>query len=282
MSTIAIYPSAIPPELKERPQWVVWQLETRQGRPTKVPYDVNGKYARVDDPTTWATFDEAIQDGRPIGYVFSADDPFTGIDLDKCRDPATGQATSWACDIIRALDSYTELSPSGTGVHVIVKAQLAGPHHRKDGVEIYDRKRFFTITGAKVKGTPAMIEDRQREVDALTARVWPDVERTTPPATWGPIGDDELLRRALAARNWEKFTKAWWGDTAPWNHDASRADMALAAMLAFWTTDGEQIARLMQRSALYRPEKWDARHYGNGDTYLEHLVQRALDFRATA
>lgn len=275
-------PEAIPQELKEWRSWVTWQPEIRNGKLTKVPLTVWDRFASVNDPSTWGTFAEVIEDGRGVGYVFTEDDPFTGIDLDKCRDPATGTAEPWALDIVNSLASYTEVSPSGTGAHIIVKAQLTGLHNRKDGVEIYDRKRFFTMTGAKVKGTPATIEDRQREVDELVKRIWPEAERTTPPTAWGPIRDDEILSRALAARNWEKFTKAWLGDLAPWNHDASRADMALAAMLAFWTTDEAQIARLMQRSALCRPEKWDVKHYANGDTYLEHLVQRALTFRATA
>jgi putative DNA primase/helicase len=117
MSTIATYPSAIPPELRERPQWVCWQLETRNGKPTKVPYDVWGRYASVNNPATWSSFDEVLEDGRPIGYVFSADDPYTGIDLDKCRNPDTGAAQRWALDIVNQLDSYTEPSPGGTGHH---------------------------------------------------------------------------------------------------------------------------------------------------------------------
>src|SRR5215475_1402871 len=120
-------PSAALIELMARPQWVAWRLESRDGRSTKAPYNpVSGGLASTGDPSTWGTYEQARSfaaeqgiDG--VGYVFSAEDPYTGIDLDKCRDPETGAVEDWAREIITALRSYTELSPSGTGVHIIVR-----------------------------------------------------------------------------------------------------------------------------------------------------------------
>ena len=80
-----------------------------------------------------------------MGFVFSSADPFTGIDLDGCVDPATGEVAVWAMEIVRYFDSYTELSASGTGIHIIVKGEM--PNRRKDEVEVYSSKRFFTVTG---------------------------------------------------------------------------------------------------------------------------------------
>lgn len=150
----------IPAELKERPQWVAWRYESRDGRWTKVPYDVrSGKRAEVDDPATWAGFDEAIAAARAnkhdgVGFVFSADDPYCGIDLDRCLD-AEGRASPRARAIIDRLDSYTEVSPSRKGVKVWVRASLPieGTGRRTNkvegfgGIEMYHRSRFFTVTG---------------------------------------------------------------------------------------------------------------------------------------
>jgi putative DNA primase/helicase len=288
---ITIYPSAIPPELRERPQWVCWQLETRNGKLTKVPYSINGDYARVNAPTTWASFDEVLADGRPIGYVFSADDPYTGIDLDQCRDPATGKATSWAWDIMKSLDSYTELSPSGTGAHIIVRAQLTGTHHRREGVELYDRGRYFTMTGHHVAGTPTTIEARQREVNALIARIWPELGlgynlKMCAPASAlvSQITDDALELTLITGKHALTFTDLFfWANLSRYQGDMSRALAALATIIAKETRDPEQIDRLMRESALYKVserkrEKWDtARGMG---TWGSQLIEQALTWTA--
>ena len=109
----------IPRELRERPQWVTWADERRNGRATKVPYSARtGRNASTTKPATWATFDETLSSYRAdcgsagIGFVFSADDPFVGIDLDGCRDPDTEKIEPWARGIIGRLDSYSEVSPA--------------------------------------------------------------------------------------------------------------------------------------------------------------------------
>jgi putative DNA primase/helicase len=146
----------IPEELTERPQWVNWCLEEREGKQTKVPYTPGTLHrASSTDLMTWGTFSEALEayerseppyDG--IGYVFCSADPFVGIDLDKCRDPESGEVTPWAQDIIsRVQEGYVEASPSGTGVHIIVEGVVRDGGMRKGKVEMYARGRFFTITG---------------------------------------------------------------------------------------------------------------------------------------
>src|SRR5437016_3010925 len=117
----------IPDELKRIPQWVTWKRVERGGKQTKVPLDPgNGGLARTNAPYTWKQFDLAVQRQHAwgcvgIGYVFSENDPYIGIDLDGCRDPETGKLEPWAVEIVERLDSYAEASPSGTGVHIIVK-----------------------------------------------------------------------------------------------------------------------------------------------------------------
>lgn len=144
----------IPAELKARPQWVVWRMETRDGKPTKIPYNpakLNMK-ARANEPGTWGSFEQAVRvfkrgsfDG--VGYEFSADDSYTGIDMDKCRDPETGEIEAWARAIIDRLRSYTEISPSKSGVHIIVKGKLPPGRKKKGQLEMYSDGRYFTMTG---------------------------------------------------------------------------------------------------------------------------------------
>jgi putative DNA primase/helicase len=203
-----------------------------------------------------------------VGYVFSAEDPYTGIDLDKCRDPETGAIADWAQEIITALRSYPEISPSGTGVHIIVREALPSHSRRKGHIELYDGGRYFTMTGVRLKGTPLTIKARQVELDTLHGHLWPAQaepeptrERRTPTATQR-LTDDEVLGKALGAKNGPKFARLWKGDLRAYDEDHSRVDLALCRLLAFYTRDPKQMDRLFRRSGLMR-SKW-RRRYGNG------------------
>jgi putative DNA primase/helicase len=142
----------IPEEIRVRPQWVVWKAVGE--KPDKVPYSARtGRRASSTDLLTWATFQEALEayeDGEydGLGFVFSSADPYTGIDLDNCVD-GDGEIAQWALEIVRYFDSYTELSATGTGLHIIVRGNV--PNRRKGEVEVYSSKRFFTVTGHVVE-----------------------------------------------------------------------------------------------------------------------------------
>ncbi len=163
----------IPEALKAMRQWVVWRGVARGGRLTKVPINPHtGRNASSTDPHTWGSYVEAQRavgrlNATGLGFVFSADDLLAGIDLDGCRDPETGAIEAWARDIIGRLDSFTEVSPSGRGVHVIVRADKPEGRCRIDSIEMYDRGRFFCVTGEHLEGTPEHVEDRQAEIQAL-------------------------------------------------------------------------------------------------------------------
>jgi putative DNA primase/helicase len=142
----------IPEQLKARPQWVVWKAVG--DKPDKVPHSARtGRMASSTDLLTWGTFQEALEayenrDYAGIGFVFSSADPYTGIDLDNCVDE-NGEIAVWALEIVRYFDSYTELSVTGTGLHIIVRGDM--PNRRKENVEVYSSKRFFTVTGHAVE-----------------------------------------------------------------------------------------------------------------------------------
>jgi len=144
----------IPDELKMRPQWVVWKAVGE--KPDKVPYSTRtGHKASTTDLSTWATFEEACQaletgQYSGLGFVFCSGDPYAGVDIDECVDPQTGEIRLWALEIIQYLDSYTELSPSAKGLHIIVKGKVPRPLKR-DQIEMYCTERFFTVTGHVVE-----------------------------------------------------------------------------------------------------------------------------------
>ncbi|MDQ3694292.1 MAG: DUF3987 domain-containing protein [Chloroflexota bacterium] len=272
---LPVDPGNVPAELCSLDQWVVWNWAPKPDRPgewTKVPLMANADCrASSTDPRTWSSFDDALgradRDGLPgIGFVFSEDDPYTGIDLDKCRDPETGTLTDWARSILTELDSYAELSPSGTGVHIIVRGSLpTGEHVRRRAgtVEMYSSGRYFTVNGNWYPGTPATIADRQAKLSALYTRTFgTNGTHARPRATTGAsiLSDEDVIGRARSASNAPKFLSLWAGDTSEYGGDDSAADLALASMLSFWTQDLAQLDRLFRRSGLMR-DKWERTDY---------------------
>ena len=148
----------IPDELKLLLQWVLWKFVLKEnGTWTKVPYSphssVNFIKARVNDPTTWGSFEQVEKKMREsdeydgIGFVFTEDDPYVGIDLDnKKNDPEIAQEIS---QIASMFASYRERSPSGLGFHIIAKGTI--PSSFNAGmVEMYDKGHYFTMTGDAV------------------------------------------------------------------------------------------------------------------------------------
>lgn len=271
----------IPSALRQRPQWVLWRGERVTGRLTKVPYQTTGIRASSTAPDTWSTFDAALMamggfDG--LGYVFSPDDPFTGVDLDNVRDAVTGALSSKAAVIVARLDSYTEISPSGEGLHVIVAAKKTGPLCRSGNIEMYDSERFFCVTGDRLDGSPLTIEDRQPQVDALYAASFgqrPERVTTAPPQS--ALSDADIPRRMLASSSAARIQRLWRGDITGYASQ-SEADAALCAHLAFWTNrDAAQMDALFRKSGLMR-KKWDERR--GGATYGGRTVATAIDFTA--
>ncbi|WP_207589984.1 hypothetical protein [Halomontanus rarus] len=283
---------AIPETLRARDQWVCWREVIRDGKPTKVPIDPEtGSFASSTDDRTWSDLETArtylgTSDADGLGFVFTDSDPIVGVDLDDCRDPETGQPEVDAKAIIDCLESYTEVSPSGTGYHVLVFGDLPDGRNRRGKIELYDRARFFTVTCEHVSGTPTAVCDRQSELEAVHDEYVRE-SVTNRADTQGKgrggteprestLSDSELLEKAMAASNGDKFERLWNGNTVGYDSQ-SEADMALCCLLAFWTGgDRAQLDRLFRRSGLVR-EKWDEVHYADGSTYGDRTVERAID-----
>lgn len=165
--------------LKSRRQWVCWRYEDRgKAKPTKVPYQPRtGFGASASNPHHWGSYDEAVaraERGRfdGVGYVLAEGDDLTGIDLDHCRDPNTGELEPLAQRVVDLAETYCEVTPSETGLRIIVAGKVASALKRDPvGVEIYGKARYLTITGWHLPGTPEEIRPAPDTLDILREAV---------------------------------------------------------------------------------------------------------------
>lgn len=272
-----------PPELRALPRWVCWRKVIRDGKSTKIPVDPHtGSNAAANDPGTWGGFDDAQRRLKAdstlagLGFMFNGDG-IMGADLDHVID-ATGNLDPEAARIVADLNTYTERSQSGTGLHMICKASLPeGKGRRKGTVELYCTGRFFVMTGDRWAGTPATIEPRQTEVDSLLARLFPPEKKTEPQAPRAPVSmsDRDLIDKASNAKNGDLFKALWAGQWQGRYDSQSSADAALLGMLRFWAGgDRERSFAMFEKSGLMR-DKWKRDDYrestwaaiDKGDTY---------------
>jgi primase-polymerase (primpol)-like protein len=158
----------IPAALRNCAQWVCWKNIDRDGKPTKIPVQPNGTPAKSSDHETWSTYQAAVAQSHKyagIGFVFSVDDDFAGVDLDGCRDPSSGYIEPWASEIIERFEhAYIEVSPSRTGVKIFCQSSIQfdrglvvampedGKYGRKPAIEIYSSGRYFAVTGQVLEG----------------------------------------------------------------------------------------------------------------------------------
>ena len=313
---------AIPSELKNNIQWVTWILENISvGKTTKRPYIAGlPKYptnrASVSDPTTWRNFETAWidisnpidipnqaisnqidisnQKRKGIGYVFSKNDPYCFIDLDKCVDKKTDVIEQWALNIVEKFQSYTEKSQSYDdpekekyGLHIICKAEHPeGAGNRKGNFEIYTQGRYCAMTGNVLKGYPVTIEERQEQVNQICSEIFKKPEPEQKPSIREPstsnLSDSEIINIIRKSKQSAKFSKLFdHGDCSDYlkpdgTADQSSGDMALADILAFYTQDRDQLLSIIKQSALY-DDKWEREDYqrrtfekalsGSGDRY---------------
>jgi primase-polymerase (primpol)-like protein len=178
----------VPEAIKPLRRWVIWSWGYRGGKRTKVPLiaeepdDCFGwQLASSTGPRTWRRYESAafvaLHYDEVAGIGFVLGDGWSGVDQDECRDPTSGDIDRWATDVVNALRSYTEISPSLTGLKTLVKGVKPDGRCKKGRVEIYSSGRYFTLTGRHLPGTPHSIEDRQEELAALHGRLFPVRER---------------------------------------------------------------------------------------------------------
>jgi putative DNA primase/helicase len=289
---VEVQPDDIPEELRNIAQWVVWKYEIVDGKPTKVLYNPRtGRKADVTRPATWTTFSAALKVYQNqteiyagIGIVVTKALGITGVDLDHVVTGNGFWIEPGAIKIIRELYSYTERTPSGEGLRVLVKARKPGVlcKNAELHTEIYDDKRFFTVTGENIKAMPATIEKRQPQLEALYKATFAEKLRaaknqTTPasrPVEPLDLADEEIIRLACSAKNGSSFNRLWSGAWEGRHKSQSEADLALCNLLAFWTRGNPtHIDRLFRRSGLMREKKWDRKLHQS--TYGKETIARA-------
>lgn len=262
----------IPQEMREFAQWVVWKYEETNGaKPTKVPYDPKtGRLVSVNDPSTWADFQTAINASNQysgIGFVLTDNDPYTFIDLDNTEgDTVALQRQMFIFDRIQ---SYSELSPSGTGLHIITKGHV--PHgRRRSKIEVYSSQRYMTMTGQVFRNLP--IVDCQWFLDIL----WHEMGGPINSIDYGvdePANQDDqtVIERALSAVNGEKFRALLEGKWEGIYPSQSEADFAFIDIIAFYTKNREQIKRIFRATPLGFRQK------AQREDYVNSMVNRSFD-----
>src|SRR5450755_3411108 len=265
----------VPRELQEGNRFVCWREESRNGKPTKVPVNPHtGKEAKSDNPVTWSTLAEAIafyqthsNKLQGVGRMFDSGDGMIGLDFDYCLDDhgsiIPGHA---AAEWLPRVNSYSEISPSGRGVKVWLKANLdldgkTGRRDARQGVEIYRERRYFTLTGLRLPQFSSNVEERRAVVEALYREIFGAKKSgAVIPTPHSPptLTDAEIIRRASKAHNGGKFRALWAGELNGAGSQ-SEADAALCSMLWFWTGNREAVRRLFSQSVLGQREKWTAR-----------------------
>ncbi|MCF3934327.1 PriCT-2 domain-containing protein [Acuticoccus sp. M5D2P5] len=177
-------------ELAHHRQWVCWRYERKDGKdkPDKVPImPRTGFRASSTNPTTWDTYEAAkvaaIRRGYDgVGFVVSAGDEFTAIDLDRCV-AEDGTVAGWAQELLDHRETYAEVSPSGTGIRMFTRSEAPTIARSKAcGVEIYTSGRFVTVTGDAI-GAVGEIGNAPKTIAALVARyeAWREEERQAAP-----------------------------------------------------------------------------------------------------
>lgn len=279
----------VPESLRTIPQWICYEIKQgNDGKKKKIPRSPKGGYGKSNDPSTWTSFSEAVEACKKhhwfagIGFVFNKSG-IVGIDLDHVIK--NGNLEAWAQTIVNKLDSYTEYSPSGEGLHIFVKANLPCDGKKRviddpsgQAIEMYDKGRYFTVTGKVYRDVP--IAERQREINEIFNSMFPpkknDPQVNVPVRLYAP----EYLRQGL--RNDKKLCALWDGHRS--TNDESRNDMALMNKLAYWCN--KNIDQMIEafRASPYAAQK-DEEHQKKiqRDDYMKVTAQKAIEeCRSTA
>ena len=274
----------LPIVLKIFPNWVCWGKKGTTGKAYKIPYNpVTGKGAKANDPSTWVDFETAVQavergEYAGIGIEFHPDNGIMGIDFDHCIDPETHSLNPWVREWVNQFDSYTEISQSGTGIHILVFGSLPqnkGIHAEQ--VEMYDSGRYFALTGNTE--SPRDIRDAQDVVQRLYEAVKKPEREPIKENTEGksPLSDAAaIIEKARKAKNGARFEKLFSGDTSDYGNDHSRADEALCDILAFYTKDPKLIDAVFRQSGLMR-DKWGEPR-GKNQTIGSITIAKAINW----
>lgn len=266
---------SFPESLRALPQWVLWKFEkTDKGKITKIPYQTNGRKASSTRPTEWSTFKDCMSvlerfDG--VGFVFV--DGVIGIDLDHCINE-DGVLETWAREVLNQFPSYTERSPSGKGLHIILQSDVTIDGKKKGLLECYSSGRFFTVTGDIFEGRDTL---NDCDISTWYAETFGEKSVTAEIAQTVYLPDDAtILGVMFRSKGGERIRTLY--EAGTWQSlgygSQSEADLSLVGSLMFYCqNDKSTVDRLFRKSRLMRP-KWDEKH--GIETYGAQTIKFAV------
>lgn len=283
------YIKNIPTELKKQKIWGLWDLEERDGRTTKVPYNaMTNQRAKSNDPSTWCDFEQAItalKDSNYKGLAIFLGGGLCGLDVDHVdAELSKFEEKPNSDNLVNRIkkltdNSYMEVSQSGAGIHVLFKGLLpknVNNHPNNKPFELYDHGRFFALTGNLITNKPEYkLLDGEQVLDLVNATVgFKEKRATTFKASNNDLSVDEIIK--LASDKSTNFKHLMTDDPSSYS-DHSSADMSLCNILAFWTNkDPIKMDTIFRQSSLYRP-KWDEKRRADGTTYGQMTIQKAIE-----
>lgn len=261
-----------------------WAVAKADKAPMAVDAQGNLYRVKVNHPGDWMSFSDALaalehfkslhsthvtnegvtveQTGLELGFILQAGDPFGIVDFDVKDDKThPGQPDKWTTReqfdffmrVVKYLDSYTELSRSGKGIHVIVKGKI-GRGFKRDGVEVYSQERFMICTGNVLYDLP--VGDRELMLNNMVSQMRPAESVVELEELEAEHDDWYILQIAFGADNQEKFTQLWYGNWREAGYESqSHADLALMSMFTFYSDSNQQCRRLFWESGLGKREK---------------------------
>ncbi|EGG89913.1 hypothetical protein HMPREF0491_02941 [Lachnospiraceae oral taxon 107 str. F0167] len=288
----------IPDELRREKRWCLYKIIVRDGKNTKMPIMPNGKPAKSNDRKTWNSYKDCIDalcKNQGTGLGFFLGDGYIGIDIDKVSDEIMEysmdfNAASMTANFLRGISTYAEISPSKTGLHFIGKGKVPGERKRYKNLEIYDRDRFFTITGNILKD-----KDRNKIVN-INQELLPLYQKYMPKIDFGEskVGRINLSPSSLADKSrftqndilnilfnrgyfnysGEDLRQIYNGNYQNYFNSQSEADFFMLGRLLYYTADVEESISFMENSGLKR-NKWYKRR-GSAD-YIHYIADRAMN-----
>jgi AAA domain/NrS-1 polymerase HBD domain len=258
----------IPASMRQRPQWGVWIQSGKR----KIPY--SPKTRSPTDPTDageWCTFEEAQAElirgnglYAGLGFILTPQDSYTAIDLDMCRNPHTGEIELWAHEIVTQMHTYTEVSPSETGLHLYLQGHVVQSLNWKlaksqgaekgPGIEIYGQKHYLTVTGDHLPWTPPDPVPQQDKLNTLYADIC-------------------TLRDLAKANRWTRALIG--GDMDRYHNDESEAAYALIRdLINVVGKDAERIERLFRLTRLHRAKDDEPR---GATTWLQYSIAKGIE-----
>ena len=280
------YLSNIPDELKQLDNWCVWKFENRNGKRTKIPFNAaTGEFAKSNDKSTWSSYETAVNAEGVDGIGFFFEPPYLGIDIDDIDDDLHRFKQGDKLDNIvsefnEAFKSYTEVSPSGNGLHIIVKGKIPGSRRRKGNIEMYDSGRFFTMTGKNIGKYKDVTEVSEQVFKTIYNKYLPDNTIKYPTTNnyqenIHNLSEIDVINEIYNSKQAKLFDDLMKGNYEPYYTSHSEADMALANILAFWCAkDYSQMDSIFRQSNLYR-DKWDEKR--KNSTYGEQTLFKAIN-----